>query len=383
MKRSSVAVLLSSALMLSLSSCSMLDAINPFASSGPKMAELQPFKQSVDTRVAWRESVGKSDVYAFAPAVVGSSVYAASKDGNLIRVDGGKLAWKVSVGQPLSGGVSADEKMVVVGSPKGDVLAFSVADGALLWKAKSTSEILSPAALGEGLVVVRSGDNRLAAYDAQDGKRKWIYQRPTPALSLRVTAAPVIDGKYVFVGFPGGKLIAVSTINGAAMWDGTVALPKGATELDRVADITSAPVISGRTICAVAFQGRVACFDLGNGNLVWARDMSSSVGLAIDARYIYISDDKGAVHALDLASGASIWKQDKLFMRRLTAPVVRGTMVAIADAQGVVHYLNRDDGSFVARLTTDGSPVVAPMRALGNGLLLQTSNGGVYAIEAQ
>ena len=148
-------------------------------------------------------------------------------------VDGGKLAWIVSVGQPLSGGVSADEKMVVVGSPKGDVLAFSVADGALLWKAKSTSEILSPAALGEGLVVVRSGDNRLAAYDAQDGKRKWIYQRPTPALSLRVTAAPVIDGKYVFVGFPGGKLIAWITINemscstgrSSTLGDGTCRMP--------------------------------------------------------------------------------------------------------------------------------------------------------------
>jgi outer membrane protein assembly factor BamB len=273
--------------------------------------------------------------------------------------------------------------MVVVGSPKGDLLAFAAADGKLLWKAKATSEILSPPALGEGLVVVRSGDNRLAAYDAADGKRKWIYQRPTPALSLRVTASPIIDGKYVFAGFPGGKLIAVSTANGAAMWDGTVALPKGSTELDRVADITSSPVISGRTICAVAFQGRVACFDLGNGNLVWARDMSSAVGLAIDTRYLFVTDDKGSVHALDMASGASLWKQDKLALRRVSAPLPSRGLVAVADAQGVVHFLSRDDGSFAARVTTDGSPVVAPLQALGNSLLVQTSNGGVYAIEAQ
>jgi outer membrane protein assembly factor BamB len=102
-------------------------------------------------------------------------------------------------------------------------------------------------------------------------------------------------------------------------WNGCRA--KGATELDRVADITSAPVISGRSVCAVAFQGRVACFDLGSGNLVWARDMSSAAGLDIDSRFLYVSDDKGAVHALDMASGASIWKQDKLSLRRLTAPV--------------------------------------------------------------
>ncbi|MFZ4536004.1 outer membrane protein assembly factor BamB [Propionivibrio sp.] len=368
---------------ISLAGCSTLDSLNPFASSGPKMAELQPIKATAEVRVVWRESVGKSDVYAFTPAVVGSTVYAASKDGNLIRIDDGKLAWKINAGQPLSGGVGADQSMVVVGSPKGDLLAFASADGKLLWKAKATSEILSPPALGDGIVVVRSGDNRLAAYDALDGKRKWIYQRPTPALSLRVTSSPVIEGKFVFAGFPGGKLIAVSTSNGAAMWDGTVALPKGSTELDRVADITSAPVISGRTICAVAFQGRVACFDLSNGNLAWARDMSSAVGLAIDGRYLYVTDDKGSVHALDMASGASLWKQDKLSLRRVSAPLTRRGLIAVADVQGVVHFLNRDDGSFVARLTTDGSPVIAPLQALGSLLLVQTSNGGVYAIEAQ
>ena len=369
--------------LLALTGCSTLESMNPFASSGPKMAELQPINTTVEARVVWRESVGKSDVYAFTPAVVGSSVYAASKDGTLLRTDDGKLVWKIDVGQTLSGGVAADQGKVVVGSPKGDVLAFASSDGKPLWKAKATSEILSPPVLGEGLVVVRSGDNRLAAYDALEGKRKWIYQRPTPALSLRVTAPPIIDGKVVFAGFPGGKLIAVSTANGAAMWDGTVALPKGSTELDRVADITSSPVISGRTICAVAFQGRVACFDLGNGNLIWARDMSSSVGLAIDARHLYVTDDRGSVHALDMASGASIWKQDKLSLRRLTAPAARRGLVAVADVQGVVHFLSREDGSFVSRLMTDGSPVVAPLQLLGANFLMQTSKGGIFAIEAQ
>lgn len=375
--------LLSSALVYSLTGCSTLEDLNPFADSGPKMAELQPIEAKLAARIVWQQSVGESDVYSFTPAVLGSTVYAASSEGDLVRIDGGKQAWKVDVGQRLSGGVGADEAMVVVGSPKGDLLAFSSTDGTPLWTAKTSSEILSPPVIGSGMVIVRTGDNRLAAYDATDGKRKWYFQRPTPALSLRVSARSLIDGKYVFAGFPGGKLIAVATSNGAAVWDGTVALPKGATELDRVADITSVPVISGRSVCAVAFQGRVACFDLGNGNLVWARDMSSAAGLDIDSRYLYVSDDKGAVHALDMASGASIWKQDKLSLRRLTAPVARRGYVAVADAEGIVHFLSREDGSFIARLETDGSPVVAPPQKLGNGVLVQTSEGGIYAIEAE
>jgi outer membrane protein assembly factor BamB len=142
-------------------------------------------------------------------------------------------------------------------------------------------------------------------------------------------------------------------------------------------------VLAGRLICAVAYQGRVACFDLSSGNIAWARDMSSSSGLAVDGRYIYVSDDRGAVHALDMASGASIWKQDKLFLRQLSAPVARGRFVTVADVKGVVHFLSRDDGSFAARVTTDGSAITAPLQVLDNKVLLQTRGGAVMALEVQ
>ena len=364
--------------------CSTLDALNPFASSGPKMAELRPIDATVQARAIWQEGVGKSDDYAFTPAVVGASVYAAARDGTIVRLDDGQPVWRIKAEHALSGGVGADGRIVAVGTAKGDVFALDAADGKLVWKAKASSEVISPPAVGQGVVVVRSGDHRVAAYDASDGKRKWVYQRPSPPLSLRVTASPLVVDRYVFVGFPGGRLIAVSVDNGAPLWEGTVALPKGATELDRVADVTSAPVIDGRMICAAAFQGRVSCFDLGNGNLIWGRDISSAAGLTIDSRYVYVADDKGAVHALDKASGASIWKQDKLFLRKLTAPLVRRNLVVVGDVQGVVHFLSRDDGSFVGRLSTDGSAIQAPLQPLGNNnLVAQTRSGRVLAIEAQ
>ena len=368
---------------LVLAGCSTIENLNPFSSSGPKMAELKPIQATADARVAWKQGVGKSGDYVFTPAVVGGAVYAANSRGDVYRIENGDVKWRVNADMNLSGGVGSDGRRVVVGSPKGDVLAFDANDGKLLWKARVSSDILAAPAVDASLVVVRSGDNRLYGFDASDGKRKWVYQRQTPALSLRTFAAPLIDNGFVFAGFPGGKLVAVTVNNGAQAWEGTVALPKGTTELDRVADITSAPVVSGRMICSVAYQGRIACFDLTNGQLAWARDMSSSAGLTADGRYVYVSDDKGSVHALDLASGASIWKQDKLFLRQLSAPVARGRFVAVADIQGVLHVLNRDDGAFAARLTTDGSPVTAPLRTLDNKILLQTRSGSVQAIEIQ
>lgn len=372
-------------LLALLAGCSTISDLNPFASDkgAPKMAELAPLQATVAVRTLWQASIGKSDPFVLRPAIVGNVVFAAAHDGAVARFEDGRQVWRVSVGQAVSGGVGADERQVVVGTPKGEVIVLSSSDGKELWKARVSAEVLSPPALGEGLVIVRSGDNRIFAFDAADGKRKWVYQRANPALSVRSMAAPIIDDRHVFAGFPGGKVVAISTQNGAAVWEGTVALPKGATELDRVADVVGAPVLGQRDVCAVAYQGRLACFDLSNGNLIWARDFSSSIGLATDSRNVYVTDDKGIVQAFDRSRGSSLWKQDKLSLRQVGVPAIHRGLLVVTDGKGVVHFISRDDGQFVARANTDGSGVLAPVQALGNGVLLQTRAGALIALDTQ
>ena len=134
-----------------------------------------------------------------------------------------------------------------------------------------------------------------------------------------------------------------------------MALPKGATELERVTDVVGVPAVQGREVCAAAYQGRVACFDMQNGNQLWARDMSTLTGVCLRRALRVRRDDKGAVHALDRSNGRSVWKQDKLAYRQLSLPLPLGTEVAVGDLQGYVHFLARESGAFVARVATDGS----------------------------
>jgi outer membrane protein assembly factor BamB len=371
---------------LLLVACSSVEKLNPFGSSDPKVkpTELAVIQPTAELKLLWKENVGSAGAFTFSPAVVGDSVYAAGREGTVARFDSGRQVWRISAGQPISGGVGSDGKLVVVGTPKGEVLAFDAATGRETWKARVSSEVLAAPVVAEGLAIVRSGDSRIFGFDVLDGKRRWVYQRSVPALSLRSNVGVVPAGKVTLAGFPGGKLVAIANNNGAAVWEVTVALPKGATELERVADVTSSPVISGTTVCAAAFQGRAACFDSNTGNTLWSRDMSSSAGLDIDNRYVYVTDDKGAVHALDRNSGASIWKQDKLSRRGVSRPLaLGGGRVAVADYQGVLHLLRQEDGAFAARATTDGSAVRAEPLRLGGGMLVQTANGGLYALEAR
>jgi outer membrane protein assembly factor BamB len=344
-----------------------------------KPAELTPFTATAELTERWHGSVGKAGDFVFTPAVVDNTVFAAARDGTLARFDKGQEVWRTDAGSKLSGGVGADGRLVAVGTPKGEVLAYDAETGKQLWKARVSSEVLAAPVVGEGLVVVRSGDSRITALDAKDGNRRWVFQRATPTLTLRTNVGILLGQRVVVAGFPGGKLIAINNQSGAQTWEVAVAVPKGATELERVTDLSSTPVVQGRDICAAAFQGRVACFDIATGSMSWSRDVSSSAGIDMDEKRVYVSDDKGTVHAFARDTGASIWKQDKLFMRSLTRPVVVGRRVAVADFQGIVHLLDAETGEFVARVKTDGSPVHADPQRFGDGLLVQTRDGGLYA----
>jgi outer membrane protein assembly factor BamB len=320
----------------------------------------------------------------FAPGVTRNAMYAASSDGTIVRVnpESGQAQWRINAGTRLSAGVGADATLLAVGTSKGDVLAFD-ADGKPLWQAKVSSEVLSPPMVGDGVVAVWSGDGRLFGLAAADGKTKWVYQRANPPLIVRNTAGGIETRGGLFSGTAGGKLVAIDVATGGVAWESNVATPKGATELERIADVTSLPAIDERQACAVAFQGRIACFEMLRGQLNWTRDVSSLAGIVVDNRYIYVTDDKGAVQALDKATGTSVWKQDKLAARYPGGPQLVGDYVGVVDVEGYLHVIDRNDGSLVGRLATDGSAATSQPAAAGGYAVWQSVNGNLIAAAAK
>jgi outer membrane protein assembly factor BamB len=344
-----------------------------------KPAELPAFTPTAEGRIAWQANVGGADRFAFAPVVRGGYVFAANAAGEVSKLEAstGKQLWRVATGVRASAGPGSDGKIAVIGTPRGEVVAVDDS-GRVAWKVLLGGEILSAPEVVEDSVIVRSGDGRMHALSNVDGKRRWTYQRALPALTVRSPAGITVVSGGVFSGFPGGKLVALLLNNGVMAWEATVSNPKGATELERMTDIVGAPLVEGRVVCAVAYQGRAGCFDAQNGTQLWIRDLSSIMPLSADSRYVYATDDKGHVHALDRNTGASIWRQERLAGRSVTGAVPFGTFVVVGDYQGYVHFLNRADGSIAARVATDGSPIYLPPVVTRDAVLVQTRNGGLY-----
>lgn len=374
--RNSFAILL---VLLALGGCSVFDGW--FGGTVTvKPAELTEFAQTAHFETRWRADLGDSGLNPLRPALTAEAAYGASGKGVLTRIAraDGKPVWRVETGMTVSGGVGSGDGLVLVGSDKGEVHAYAE-DGTLRWKSRVSSEVLSAPQVAEGIVIVRTGDGRIFGLDAADGKRVWLYERATPALVVRSHAGVTIRHGLAFAGLPGGKLVALNIKNGQLMWEVSVSQPRGNTELERISDITANPVLDEEQVCAVAFQGKLACYDTAQGNLMWNRDISGDKDMGLLRKYLYVSDADGAVMELDKTSGGTLWKNDKLFLRDTGSPLALENVVVAGDYEGYLHALSREDGHFVARIKLDGAIQTAPL-AMDDGLLVQTRSGALYSL---
>lgn len=373
------------AMAMTVTGCSSLPSW--FGGSDKKVLPLPAVTGSASVITGWQNALGGKQTSSLIPAVANGRVYAAHPSGAVIVADeksGAVVArFQVPSGKgTVSGGVAASADMIVVGTTKAEVLALDM-NGALLWSARVSSEVIAPAAITEAAVVVIGGDGAITALDPKTGTRKWLLQRTLPALTVRSSAIPASGRGAVFVGTPQGKLLALDASNGSIGWEATVATPKGASELERLVDVVGRPAIDAERICAAAYQGRVACFDLVRGTLLWSRDLSSLTGPLMDAKYVYISDEKGVAQAFDKSTGGTVWKQDVLAGRRATGTALIGDFLAIQDAEGTLHLVDRNSGRIAGRGLGDAFVSDVGMVAGGDGALLQTRSGQLASVSAR
>ena len=316
------------------------------------------------------------------PAQHGDTIYTVDVKGRVraLAQDDGKEQWRTDLDLAITGGVGFGDDLVLVASRKGDVVALDKDKGRVLWRAQVASEVLAPPAADAGVVVVQSVDGKLTGLESATGKRLWTFDRSEPALSLRGTATPVILSDAVLTGFASGKIVAVNLKNGRLLWETPVAQPQGRSEIERLIDVDVPVLVSGRTLLAAAYQGKIVAVNLESGRLIWSRDISTYSALAADTDNVYVSDVRGHVYALDLRSGSTVWKQEKLTLRRLSAPAVTGNAVAVADFEGYVHWLAREDGRFLARERAARAAVLAAPVADGATLYVNTQNGYLVAL---
>ena len=352
-----------------------------------KPAELVELQNKVQPQTLWSRDIGAGTDHqrlSLEPYVNGDTVYVADGEGRVqaLAAADGKTRWEVELDLPVSGGPGVGSGLVLLGTSDGEVIALAAENGEQRWRTQVSSEVLSVPAAEQGTVVVHTMDGKLFGLEATNGNERWRYEREVPVLTLRGSSSPVIANGVVYAGLAGGKLVALRIDNGAQLWDVDVTVPGGRSELQRLADIDGDPIVLGGGVFVATYQGDVAAVEQRSGRVAWRRKMSAYSRMAADQQGLYVSDADGVVWGLDIRSGSARWSQDALKNRKLSSVAVLGDLVVVGDFEGYLHWLDRYDGSMLARTRVGSDPITTGIDVVDGTLYVQGDGGELSAVRA-
>lgn len=347
----------------------------------PKPAELQPLVSMIGARQVWVSPVGAGG-NAASIAVMDGRVAVASGSGTVAVLDAatGADIWRVGTGAKLTSGVGYDGHLAAVASERNELMA--VVGGQIVWRARLAAATYTAPLVAGQRVFVLTADRTVAAYDGNSGAKLWSQTRTGEPLILRQPGVLLAVGDTLVTGL-GGRLVGINPSSGSIKWEVTVAVPRGGNDIERMVDVLGPPHRLGNQVCVRAYQVKVACVDAQRGTLTWNTNADGRTGLHGDDALVFGVENNDRPVAWQRTTGQKAWSQDKLLNRELTAPLALGRSVVVGDAFGFMHLLSREDGSLMARLPTDGSPIVSTPTLAGETLLALTRNGNLYAWRPQ
>ena len=125
-----------------------------------------------DGRVLWQQAF---EGWVYPPAIVGDVLIVTGQNQRVVALDRhtGKKLWSRALPQEsVYVPVAIDDKLVVVTTFSGDIIALHIADGALHWQQRDSVANLSPIRSASQLFF-RTIGGTLKVRDAQSGKLQW------------------------------------------------------------------------------------------------------------------------------------------------------------------------------------------------------------------
>jgi len=347
----------------------------------PQAAPLPPVSGTLQVQKVWSNTLGPVNTPLMA-SVHGQQVAVASTQGQVALIDAltGRDVWRVSVGSSIQAGVGGDGQRFAVVTQNNELMAIE--SGKVVWRQMLPALSYTPPLVAGARVFVLTGDRAVSAFDGATGQKLWTQQRPNDPLLLRQAGLLMPLGDNLLVGW-GGRLASLNPLTGAVRWETLVGSTRGTNEVERLVDLVAGASRLGNTVCVRAFQAAVACVDGLTGRVTWTRSAQGHQGLDGDEQLLFGVDSDDKVLAWQRQTGAPAWTQEGLRFRGLTAPLVLGRSVVMGDDNGLVHFLSRQDGQAVQRLSTDGSAITGKPVAAGQTLVVVTRTGGVFGFRPE
>lgn len=269
-----------------------------------------------EPRWAFHPAVGYAPGY-FIGDVAGTRLFTGSGSGHLYAIDTatGREVWRTEVER------MTDDALVTVYEP--------VTNGTLV--------------VAGYTVYTPKDQGGLVAVDAATGRERWRFRYPTPADDPRPVyhAGGTVLTADLAIGAAGdGRVWAVDLASGAPRWS----LPPLEGPFDGI--ITRAPqeqrglAVVGDRLIVGSITGYLTAYDLTTRRVAWqlAQGWLGSLSWSNYTHadgIVYVPFFSGFIHAIDVASGAVLWKTTDHTQSLFSPVVVAGDRVIAAGRSGV------------------------------------------------
>jgi outer membrane protein assembly factor BamB len=344
-------------------------------------------KKDKDTiHLKWLNSkLSASNIGSFVPTLDSdNSIYAIDSSGYIIKIDStdGSIIDKFNINKEVVSGMALSSDMLYITTSSAKLLAISKFKHQIEWEVQLSTLAIEPPQYSQNKVVVKTNDAVVSCYDAKNGNLIWVFQRPSPILTLHNTNTMELNtgGDVMLLGENNGKVALINLNTGIALFELAISIPNGATDIDKISDITSRPVLSDKTICANTYNGKLSCLNAVNGLLLWSQPFSSYTQIITDKQYLYAINNEGVVFAFDINTGVRVWANYELQYRTLYSPITLGDFVVMGDIEGHIYTIDKYSGKLVDMIETSLKGGLSYPIANNYRVVYQAGNGNIGAI---
>ena len=344
---------------------------------------LYDLKSNVDLEVIWQENIGKHNGDNLDIFHIEDFLYVATSNGTIKKIDSnnGNKFWEKKFNVNLTSGIAGDDENLFFSTSDGFLWCMNH-DGELIWKTLLDGEVNSLPIIYDSKVVVKLNSYKIIQLNSKDGSVLWKYQAGIPPLTYKSEGKLLQSNNVVYLGLPGGKLIAIDSPTGGLVWESNISRAKGATDIERANDITSHPVIDEDLIYGVTTNGDISALNRRNGKTLWTEPISSFYGMAFDGSNLFVTHDTGSIYSVNKDVGEIEWRQAGLQYRRIGVGTIIKDYVAFGDYDGYVHFLSIEDGSIVGRIKLEDSQILNNIIKIDQSVIvMMTGDGDLICLE--
>ncbi len=360
-------------------------------------------------QIAWKRGVGSGSAHVgnvMAPIVAADGkifVLDGESTVSAVSADTGAILWKANVKNAdrdrnggFGGGVAVGGGKVFVSSGYRSMTALDANTGAVVWTQQVDAPIHGAPTVSGNRVFVVDVDSQLFAFDANTGAQDWTYRGIAEPARVMRASSPAVSGTTVVAPFASGQLVALSALNGQAVWEETLSRTSRTSALSEVRDVAGRPVISRGMVYGVSHSGVMSALDLRSGQPKWQLPVTGVNAPLPVGDAVFVVSKSGQLITANRDTGQIYWTRELnegrerreggflTFGRRTIRPQWSGPLLAsnrLVMVNSFGEAVAFDPKTGVAQTTLKlGAPAYIAPAAYNGALYVLTDNGQLICI---